>query len=190
MTQNSNGGPRDQGRRRAISLLILRHLHDGDVIDYPIAEDHAHREIVQELEAQGFIARWDRIWPLHDRYRLTEQGIAEIEKVYKPEQYEKDMAALRQQNLSPEDRRRYLRDRGYDPYASTVVHDPYADWNTWDDDDPGVLFGYIFSDRDTRQDWIPEPVIEPPSSPPIVEDLDTAAGSHAPEADHHSLDVS
>ena len=71
-------------RATATAYLILRHLYDGDIIEWPIPDDHPLREIFMQLEAQGYVARWDRVWPLHDRYRLTEKGISSIEAVYRP----------------------------------------------------------------------------------------------------------
>ena len=61
-------------KQRANAYLILRHLYDGDVIEWPIDDAHPLRKIFHALEQQGYIARWDRMWPLHDRYRLTEAG--------------------------------------------------------------------------------------------------------------------
>jgi len=62
-------------RAAATAYLILRHLYDGDIIDWPSPDDHPLREVFAQLEAQGYVARWDRVWPLHDRYRLlTEKG--------------------------------------------------------------------------------------------------------------------
>jgi hypothetical protein len=89
------------------AYLVLRHLYDGDIIEWPIADDHPLRHVFAGLEAQGHIARWDRVWPLHDRYRLTEKGIATIEAVYHPAGAEAFWDDLRRRNLIPLDRRRY-----------------------------------------------------------------------------------
>lgn len=113
------------------AYLILRHLYDGDVIEWPIADDHPQREIFAGLETQGYVARWDRVWPLHDRYRLTEQGIAAIEAVYRPAGSEAFFDELRQQNLSPQDRRSWLEQRSCDPVLWPLLHDPSTHWSTY-----------------------------------------------------------
>src|ERR1041384_8053051 len=97
------------------AYLILRHLYDGDVIEWPIADDHPLKHVFTGLEAQGYIARWDRTWPKHDRYRLTDKGIAMIESVYRPTGAEAIYNAVRQRNLGPAQRRAYLQEQGYDP---------------------------------------------------------------------------
>lgn len=113
------------------AYLVLRHLYDGDVIEWPIADDHPQREIFAGLEAQGYVARWDRVWPLHDRYRLTEQGIAAIEAVYRPAGADAFFGELRQQNLSPNDRRAWLEQRGCSPVLWPLLHDPSTHWSTY-----------------------------------------------------------
>ncbi|MCL2724102.1 MAG: hypothetical protein FWD69_06650 [Polyangiaceae bacterium] len=118
-------------RESATAYLVLRQLYDGDVIDWPIADDHPLRPIFVTLESQGFVARWDRMWPLSDRYRLTDKGIAAIEAVYRPAGAEAFFQDLRQRNLSPADRRAYLQSRGVDPVLWPVLHDPSTHWSTY-----------------------------------------------------------
>lgn len=113
------------------AYLILRHLYDGDVIEWPIAEDHPQREVFAGLEGQGYVARWDRVWPLHDRYRLTEQGIAAIEAVYRPAGAEGFFEELRQQNLDPAGRRTWLQQRNCNPILWPLLHDPSTHWSTY-----------------------------------------------------------
>lgn len=114
-----------------LAFLILRHLYDGDIIDWPIPDDHPQRDVFAQLEAEGYIARWDRVWPLHDRYRLTEKGIATIEAVYQPAGAEAFFEELRRQNLRPADRRLYLQQRRLDPNLWPILHDPSTHWSTW-----------------------------------------------------------
>jgi hypothetical protein len=119
-------------RANAIGYLILRHLYDGDVIDWPVPDEHPQRDVFATLEASGFIARWDRTWPLHDRYRLTEQGIAAIEAVYRPAGADAFFADLRRRDLPPAERRAFLQAHGLDPALWPVLHDPSAHWSTLD----------------------------------------------------------
>ncbi|HWL84383.1 MAG TPA: hypothetical protein VNO21_01195 [Polyangiaceae bacterium] len=118
---------------RAVGYLILRHLYDGDIIEWPIDEDHPSRQVFEDLEQQGLIARWDRVWPLHDRYRLTESGIAAIEAVYRPEGAEGFFDQLRQRNLNPQDRRGFIASQGFDPVLWPLLHDPSTHWSTYQD---------------------------------------------------------
>ncbi|HEU0031406.1 MAG TPA: hypothetical protein VFQ53_12295 [Kofleriaceae bacterium] len=113
------------------AYLILRHLYDGDVIEWPIADDHPAHGVFAALEAQGYIARWDRLWPMRDRYRLTDKGIATIESMYKPAGADAFFDDLRNQNLSPADRRSYLQTAGYDPTLWPLLHDPSTHWDTY-----------------------------------------------------------
>ncbi len=115
----------------ATAYLILRHLYDGDVIEWPIADDHPLRGVFAQLEAEGYVARWDRVWPLHDRYRLTEKGIATIEAVYRPAGSEAFFDELRRANLNPAGRRGYLQTRGFDPNLWPLLHDPSTHWSTY-----------------------------------------------------------
>jgi hypothetical protein len=115
----------------ATAYLILRHLYDGDIIEWPISDDHPMRGIFAQLEAEGYVARWDRIWPLHDRYRLTEKGIAAIEAVYRPAGAENFFEDLRRRNLSPADRRAYLQQHGCNPMLWPLLHDPSTHWSTF-----------------------------------------------------------
>jgi hypothetical protein len=116
------------------AYLVLRHLYDGDVIEWPIADDHPLRNVFAALEAQGYIARWDRTWPRHDRYRLTDKGIATIEGVYRPTGAEAIYSDVRSQNLSAAQRRAYLVQQGYDPVLWPLLHDPSTHWDTYRQD--------------------------------------------------------
>ncbi|MFO0613618.1 MAG: hypothetical protein U0414_13565 [Polyangiaceae bacterium] len=118
---------------RAVAHLILRHLYDGDIIEWPIPDDHPQRAVFQDLEARGLIARWDRIWPLRDRYRLTELGIKTIEAVYRPGDAESLFGEMSKANLKPKARRAFLKQRGYDPTLWPLLHDPWTHWTTFDD---------------------------------------------------------
>jgi len=53
--------PFSSPRSASTSYLILRHLYDGDVIEWPLPEDHPLRPLFDALVAQGLIARWDRV---------------------------------------------------------------------------------------------------------------------------------
>lgn len=113
------------------AYLILRHLYDGDIIEWPIPEGHPQHHVFAGLEAQGYVARWDRVWPLHDRYRLTEKGIAAIEAVYRPAGAEAFWDDLCRRNLSPPDRRSYLQSHRLDPVLWPLLHDPSTHWSTY-----------------------------------------------------------
>jgi hypothetical protein len=128
------------------AFLILRHLYDGDIIDWPIPDDHPQREVFAQLEAEGYVARWDRVWPLHDRYRLTEKGIAAIEAVYQPAGAEAFFEELRRQNLRPADRRAYLQSRRLDPTLWPILHDPSTHWSTWHGMG-GLYQSYVWEDQ-------------------------------------------
>jgi hypothetical protein len=116
------------------AYLILRHLYDGDVIEWPIADDHPLRTVFLAMETQGYIARWDRTWPLHDRYRLTDKGIAAIEEVYKPAGAESIYHEVRGKNLGAAARRAYLQQHGYDPVLWPMLHDPSTHWDMYRQD--------------------------------------------------------
>jgi hypothetical protein len=133
-------------RSSAVAYLILRHLYDGDIIEWPIADDHPLCEIFREIEAQGFVARWDRIWPLHDRYRLTERGIATIEALYKPSGSEVLFEELRRSALAPQDRRAFLAQRGLDPGLWPILHDPSSHWSTFLESG-GRYHAYVWEDQ-------------------------------------------
>jgi hypothetical protein len=128
------------------AYLILRHLYDGEVIDWPIADDHPLRHIFAALEAQGDIARWDRTWPRHDRYRLTDQGIATIEAVYKPAGAQLIYNDVRSRNLSAAQRRAYLSQQGYDPLLWPLLHDPSTRWDMWGQD-RGGYYDWFWDDQ-------------------------------------------
>jgi hypothetical protein len=131
----------DDPQDLSTAYLILRHLYDGDVIEWPIADDHSLRHVFAALEAQGYIARWDRMWPRHDRYRLTDTGIAAIEGVYRPAGAEAIYNDVRARNLDAAQRRAYLVQQGYDPVLWPLLHDPTTHWE---------LFG---QDRGRYHDW-------------------------------------
>lgn len=162
---------------QTVSLLVLRHLYDGEVIDYPLPPNHPHAAVFERLVREGLINRWDRTWPLHDRYRLTDRGIARIETVYHPDEAEKLFQDMQQRNLRPSERRRELQQRGYDPLYWSTVHDPYTHWSTWDDD-PGPYYRTVLADD-------PPPTLPPrpthrtrpdPNDPSSVHDLDRESG--------------
>lgn len=134
----------------SVAYLILRHLYDGDVIEWPIDEAHPDRKVFEALEAQGYIARWDRTWPRHDRYRLTDRGIAQIESVYRPAGADRMWNDLRSKNLSPEDRRSYIQSQGYDPVWWGILYDPSTHWDTWRTDG-GRYHRYLWEDRYGRR---------------------------------------
>ena len=123
--------PLAQTESRSVAYLILRHLYDGDIIEWPVPDDDPQRDIFVEMETNGWIARWDRVWPLHDRYRLTERGIAAIEAVYRPAEAETLFSELQRRSLRPADRRAFLTSRGYDPMIWPIVHDPWTHWSTY-----------------------------------------------------------
>lgn len=171
-------------RQRANAYLILRHLYDGDVIEWPVDDDHAQKPVFDALEQQGYVARWDRVWPLHDRYRLTEQGITAIEAVYKPAGADQTWNDLRRRGLRPAQRRSYLEDHGYDPYLWPLLHDPSTSWDTYYDE-PSFYWAYIWEDeqpyRTRHRDHRPvEPELEPPvpaQAAPYLVDLDREAAA-------------
>jgi hypothetical protein len=127
------------------AYLIMRSLYDGDVIEWPIDSAHPLRAIFEALEQQGYIARWDRTWPRHDRYRLTERGIAQIEGAYRPAGSEQMWNDIRARNLSPLDRRTYLQSQGYDPYLWPLLHDPSTHWDSYRDY-RGRYYDYFWED--------------------------------------------
>lgn len=133
-------------RATATAYLILRHLYDGDVIEWPVPDDSPHRDIFTRLEADAYVARWDRIWPLHDRYRLTEKGIALIESVYRPAGSEAFFDDLRRRSLSPEGRRSHLTAHGLNPALWPLLHDPSAHWSTFFELGAGY-HTYVWEDR-------------------------------------------
>ncbi|HEU4407139.1 MAG TPA: hypothetical protein VFS43_17855 [Polyangiaceae bacterium] len=112
-----------------MSYLILRQLYDGDVIEWPVGDEHPLAGVFAALEAQGYVARWDRMWPLRDRYRLTERGIAAIEAVYRPSEAEAVFQRLRAEG--PAGRRAVLRAHRLDPRLWPVLHDPHTHWSNW-----------------------------------------------------------
>ncbi len=121
--------PFSSPERAALSYLILRQLYDGDVIEWPIADGHPLAGVFAALVAQDYIARWDRIWPLRDRYRLTERGIAAIEAVYRPGDAESVWGRLRAER--PAGRRAVLQAHRLDPRLWPVLHDPHTHWSNW-----------------------------------------------------------
>jgi hypothetical protein len=178
------------------AYLILRHIYDGDVIDWPIADDHPLRHIFAALEAQGYLARWDRVWPLHDRYRLTDQGIAAIEAVYKPAGAESIYNDVRSRDLSAGQRRAYLAQQGYDPVLWPLLHDPSTHWDMWRQD-RGRYHDWFWEDqqpyrhrhsagyvRDPDIDVVDPAAARPPEQQrtvPYVVDLDREAQAGGPD---------
>ncbi|MEO7093315.1 MAG: hypothetical protein ABI175_08700 [Polyangiales bacterium] len=130
----------------ATTYLVLRHLYEGDIIGWPLDEAHPQHELFASLESQGLVARWDRIWPLSDRYRLTEKGIAAIEAIYNPATAEALLQSLRVQNLTPAQRRAALQAKGFDPAVWPILHDPYTHWSTVDQD-PGRTHAFFWEDQ-------------------------------------------
>jgi len=128
------------------AYLILRHLYDGDAIDWPVPDDHPFRYVFAALETQGYVARWDRIWPLHDRYRLTDKGIAAIERVYQPAGAEAIFDDVRRRNLSGPQRRAYLQQQGYDPVLWPLLHDPTTHWERYRHDHGGY-YDWFWDDQ-------------------------------------------
>ncbi|HEU4726929.1 MAG TPA: hypothetical protein VFT22_03545 [Kofleriaceae bacterium] len=128
------------------AYLILRHIYDGDVIEWPIADDHPLHHVFAAMEAQGYIARWDRTWPRRDRYRLTDQGIAAIEAVYRPAGADAVYSDVRARNLGPADRRAYLARLGYDPVLWPLLHDPTTHWEMFRQD-RGRYYDWFWEDQ-------------------------------------------
>ncbi|HWO18737.1 MAG TPA: hypothetical protein VNO30_08170 [Kofleriaceae bacterium] len=131
---------------QSTAYLILRDLYNGDVIDWPIADDHPLHGVFAALEEQKLIARWDRMWPRRDRYRLTEAGIATIEAVYRPDGAEQVFDELRRQALAPAERRAHLAARGLDPAVWPLLHDPSTHWETFGTDG-GRWLSYVWEDQ-------------------------------------------
>lgn len=131
---------------QSIAYLILRDLYNGDVIDWPIADDHPLHGVFAALEEQKLIARWDRMWPRRDRYRLTEAGIATLEAAYRPDGAEQVFDELRRQALAPAERRAYLAERGLDPAVWPLLHDPSTHWETFGTDG-GRWLAYVWEDQ-------------------------------------------
>lgn len=158
----------------AVALLVMRHLYDGDAIDWPLASDHPKYPIFQQLESLGYIARWDRIWPLHDRYRLTEKGIREIEQHYRPADADRIFQQMRQSGArSAKARQTLLRNQGVDPWHWTVLHDPYTHWSTWDTDS-GSYYRQVWHDPPKRHRSTQE------QDPSLINE-DTAGRGPAPD---------
>jgi hypothetical protein len=178
----------DDPQDLSTAYLILRHLYDGEVIEWPIADDHPLRHVFGALEAQGHVARWDRMWPLHDRYRLTDLGIAAIEAVYRPAGAQSIFEDVRGRNLAAADRRAYLAQQGYDPVLWPLLHDPSTHWDRfryerggyhdwfWEDARP-----QHFYDRDASGQRDPRVV-------PYVVDLDLEARAQRGSKARHPTD--
>jgi hypothetical protein len=147
-------------RSTSTAFLVLRHLYDGDIIEWPIADDHPLRGVFAGLEQQGYVARWDRVWPLQDRYRLTENGIRAIESVYRPAGADAFFEELRRQNLPPEQRRAYLASRQLDPMLWPVLHDPATHWSTYGTM-PSRYQEYVWEDRMPVRRKRPRPAARP-----------------------------
>jgi hypothetical protein len=187
------------------AYLVLRHLYDGDVIDWPVEDSHPLRQIFADLEAQGYVARWDRIWPLHDRYRLTDLGIATIEAQYRPAQADQVFNDLQGMNLKPYDRRAYLQSAGYDPVLWPILHDHSTHWSSyygsgyrssyynylWEDDEPSYRTRHHHPNLYVDQ-RVPDEALIPQPGPHVVDlDREAAAGGVAGGVlAGHDLDVS
>lgn len=163
----------------AIAYLILRHLYDGDVIEWPMPDEHPQRNVFAALEAQGLVARWDRIWPLSDRYRLTEKGIALIESVYRPTGSEEVFAELRRQNLHPKDRRGFMSSRRLDPLLWPLLHDPSTHWSTY------ATMGSRYQTY-LWEDHRPQKRKRPPASPPKPSPVRSGGPARVVVVHHHA----
>jgi hypothetical protein len=183
------------------AYLILRHLYDGDVIDWPVDDAHPLRAIFAQLELEGYVARWDRIWPLHDRYRLTDLGIATIEAQYRPANSQKMFDDLRAMNMNPYDRRAYLQSAGYDPYLWPILHDPYNNYNTYGYDPSyrSSYYSYVWEDNEPtyRHRHYQPSTLLPDDTSSVAQplhnvdlDRDAAAAAGAVGLAHTDLDVS
>ena len=179
--------PFSNPRSAATSYLILRHLYDGDIIEWPIADDHPLRSIFEALEAQGLVARWDRIWPLSDRYRLTERGIAAIEAVYRPSGAEAFFAEVRARNLPPAERRAFVASRGLDPVVWPLLHDPHTHWSNVGEFQ-GQYYGYLWEDQRPPGRRKPTPPQKPKPAPkpkPQKSVQRGGGGVRMPRVGHH-----
>lgn len=150
MTDEPNRGcclvmPFSNAQNAAVSFLVLRHLYDGDVIEWPLDQGHPLRALFTLLETQGYVARWDRMWPLADRYRLSEKGIKLIESAYRPKDAEALFQQIKARNLVPEQRRAFLGSMQLDPWVWPLLHDPYTHWSTWIEVH-GAWHDYIWED--------------------------------------------
>jgi hypothetical protein len=132
------------------SYLILRDLHDGNVIDWPLDEGHLLRPLFDKLTEQGYVARWDRMWPLHDRYRLTEKGIATLEAAYRPAGAPQFVEQIRAQRLPAPQRRAALQAQRLDPVLWPILHDPYTHWSTILQDQ-GPYYRFFWEDQAPRR---------------------------------------
>ena len=174
------------------AYLILRHLYDGDAIEWPIPEEHPFRYVFAALETQGYVARWDRMWPLRDRYRLTDKGIAAIEAVYQPAGAEAIYNQLRGRKLTAAERRAYLQQQGYDPVLWPALHDPTTHWERYRYERGGYHDWFWDDEDDDRRTWPPAPPRALGALPYVV-DLDReATARHAARAarDEPDRDVS
>jgi pentatricopeptide repeat protein len=172
--------------RRIVGVLILRHLHDGEEIDYPIPEDHRYRAVFEELETRGLIERWDRIWPLHDRYRLTPRGMAGIVAVRRPEEADQLFEEMHERGLAPRERHEYLIQHGYDPAVWSAVNDTSVTWTDWESD-PGEYWRYVCEEL-PADTGLGAPAAPPPR--PSVMDLDREARRTAPRRRDRDLPAS
>lgn len=162
--------PFSNPRNAATSYLILRELADGGVIDWPLDEADAQRPLFDGLEAGGFIVRWDRVWPLHDRYRLTEKGIQALEAVYNPGAASPLIERIRAQDLPPAQRRAQLLAVRLDPVVWPILHDPYTHWSSIRVDQ-GHLYRFFWEDqvapRRKPAPRKPAPKPKPPKPPKV-----------------------
>jgi hypothetical protein len=175
-------------RNAATSYLVLRHLYEGDVVEWPLPEDHPQKRLFDALEAQGFVARWDRVWPLSDRYRLTERGIGALEAVYRPADAEAFYERIRAQNLPPAGRRAALAQARLDPVVWPILHDPFTHWSTVDADQ-GRYYRYFWEDQRPPL-RVPPPPKQPAQKAPKPQQgggvrVVRGGGFHVHQVHHH-----
>lgn len=156
--------PFSNPRNAATSYLVLRDLHDGNVIDWPLDEGHPLRGLFDQLSEQGYIARWDRMWPLHDRYRLTEKGIAALEGAYRPAGAPQFVDQLRARNMPAPQRRAALQAQKLDPVIWPILHDPYTHWSTILQDQ-GPYYRFFWEDQAPRRRPAPPKPQQPAAAP-------------------------
>jgi hypothetical protein len=86
------------------------------------------------------------MWPRHDRYRLTDLGIATIEAVYRPSGADAFYHDVRGRGLGPAQRRAYLIQQGYDPVLWPLLHDPTTHWDMYRQD-RGRYYDWFWEDQ-------------------------------------------
>lgn len=177
--------PFSSPRNAAISYLVLRDLSDGDIIEWPLPPDHPLKALFDGLESGGFIARWDRIWPLSDRYRLTEKGIAALEALYRPAGAEAFFESLRARNIPAVERRAELERAQLHPVIWPILHDPHTHWSTVDQDQ-GRYYRFFWEDQSPLR-RNPAPPNRPAVAYPAGAPARAAAYPHHPSPVHGTL---